>query len=137
MRMKPAVTIMVMACSFFGATASQTCYFLQSSGCKAGTSDFCQNGMKVCDTGYGTIDTGCGKEGPANSTVSRRCYVIRNVITAPCDGDSPGGYYPTGCRDGTVCCYAKDLNQTNDSSPGNMLIPTGAPCGCSGGGGGA
>lgn len=115
---------MLLAASVDGA-----CYYLSSSGCGTGTG-FCQESMIVCDVGYASTDTGCGKEGPLSNKVQRHCYKLIGVVTVACNAESPAGYESTGCAVGGVCCYASSRNQQSTGVSGDMMAPTGAACGC-------
>jgi len=117
--------VLLGLCAF--ALGNNPCYFIQRSGCGAGGT-FCSNNSTVCDVGYSkSTDTGCGRRGPLDITVPRKCYTLTDAITQPCDQDPPDDLYQVGCAESGVCCYG-DLTPTGGSSPGDMTYPNGDKC---------
>lgn len=111
------------------AWAAPQCYFIKRAWCGTG-GGFCQTNQVVCDVGYETVDTGCGVVDSSWTIVDRKCYrIVGSTLTVPCNVEAPQGYVPVGCRDGGVCCYTTNLNQTTGGD-GSMLVPGGSTCGC-------
>lgn len=89
--MKIVAWSLVVLAGGWAIASPENCYFLESSGCGSG-SGFCVENQIVCDVGYQSGDTGCGKKSPLSVPGSQRhCYKLIGVTTVACDELSPSG----------------------------------------------